>query len=197
MATRATTLFGLGSVKTWLGVGDPSKDTQIEQIADAVSALIERKTHRTFVTRTLTNELYDGSGHAVLRVRQWPIVTVTTLTIKRTEDGTAEEIASTDYDVDKPGGRIRLRSSVLPFTALFQNVDLTYDAGEGTQDSADLDATAWQLGLDMVKVIWSKYTSGAIMATSININAGSVVMMEDWPKHIRDGLRSLRRPMVG
>lgn len=197
MATRATTLVSLETAKEWLGVVKDDKDAVIQRLADSLSAGLERRTHRQFVTRTFTAELYNGSGRNVLRLRHYPVVSVATLTITREEGGTPETIASTDYDVDLPAGLVRMRDVVAPFTGGWQNVSVTYDAGEGAKGSEDLDAEAIGTYLDMLAIVWQRHISKAGMSTTINVNAGSMVMSEAWPPHIRQGLRSLTRPEVG
>ena len=183
MATAATTLWALATVKSSIGAKTTGKDTLIEQIANGVTALIERKRRRKFVTRTLAEDR-DGDGSNLIYLHELPVVTVTSVTIKRTPDGTAEVIASTDYDVHKPTGRIRLRSTT--FTRGFANVSIGYDTGYGAQDALSEEVSdVYQAGLDLVKLIFDEVTTGAVAASSINIGPASFLVKPSWPKHVR------------
>ena len=182
MATAATTLWALATARTYVGATGNSKDTLITQIADGVTALIESKRRRTYVTRTLAEDR-DGDGSNLIYLHELPVVTLTSVTIKRTPDGTPETIASTDYDVDKPRGRLRLRSTI--FTRGFANVSIGYDAGYGVQDAVTLPRDVYQAGLDIVKAIFDEVTTGAVAATSINVGPATFTVKPSWPKHVR------------
>ena len=82
MATQATTLWAIATVKTYLGVKDTSKDIEITQIADAVTQRLEAVTHCVFVTRTLT-EIRDGPGSRRLVLFKKPIATTTGFTLSQ------------------------------------------------------------------------------------------------------------------
>ena len=73
MAVRATTLFGLTVFKSWLPVTVSTRDAELTLIADWATEFIERFTRRVFVTRTITAELYDGTGTHRLRLRSIPV----------------------------------------------------------------------------------------------------------------------------
>lgn len=194
--TGATAFVSLDDAKQWLGVKGDEFDQQIALLADAVSAFIERRTGRTFVQRTYTAEKYNGSGDSFLRLRHFPVVSVTTLTVTRTEDGTPETLTEgTDFDVDTVAGIVKLRSVASPFDALFQNVSITYVAGQGVQSAIDVDARA--LCLEMLKIIWHRHRVDSGFATVVTaFSSGSLVQAEAWPRHIQDSLRDLRRVSV-
>ena len=193
MATRATTLISLARAHDWLGIPDATTDhdKRIEWVANAASELIERKTGIYFVTRALT-EVQDGDGTNRLHVDRFPMTTLTTLTIKETQDGAAQTIASGDRDVDLERGIIQLRTTaaVTVFTKLFQNVTVGYSTGYGAQDATTLPEDIMLACLDILKLVWDEYTSGAIAASSVSVGPGSLVIKPEWPMHIRDTLRS-------
>ena len=195
---RPTTLFSLGTLKAWLKVELNDQDAALARIADRASELIERETGVYFVTRTVSAETYNGDGSRVLRLRRYPVTSITTLTIKDTQDGTPTMLASGDFDLDKERGIIRLRSPAVPavFTALFQNVAVTYVPGFGAQDDAALPADIYAAGLDLAKMIWDEKQVGAIAASSMSIGPGNVSIKPDLPMHIKNTIDDWRRPLV-
>lgn len=194
--TTATAFVSLDDAKQWIGVKGDDFDQQIALLADAVSAFIERHTGRTFVQRTYTAETYNGSGTNFLRLRHFPVVSVTTLTVTRTEDGSPETLTEgTDFDVDTVAGLIKLRSVAAPFDRLFQNVSITYVAGQGVRESIDVDARA--LCLEMLKIIWHRHRADTGFGSVVTaFSSGSLVQSEAWPRHIQSSLRDLRRVSV-
>jgi uncharacterized phiE125 gp8 family phage protein len=187
VATAATTLFGLTVVKNYLGVTDTTNDTLITQIADAVSARIESKTGRIFVTRTVTAEKHDGNGTMQLMLRKFPVGTVSALTVTSTPGGTAVSYTSgTDFDLDTFAGRIQMRND--PFFAGFQNVSVTYTAGFGAQDNAALPQDVYEAGLEYCKAVYDEKTTGTIAATSVSMGGTSFMLKPGMPWHITEAL---------
>lgn len=185
MSTQTTTLFSLDVVKTWLGVTltDTSKDGIIAQIADGVSQRIESACHRPFVTRSFT-ETYNGDGTTQLLLRHWPVVAVSSFTMKDTQDGTpVAYVNGTDYDLDRAIGALRLRSIAL--WRGFQNIAVTYTAGWGAQDAASLPQDVYQAGLDYVKAVYSEWDAGAIAASSVSIGPNAMVIKPGLPYGIK------------
>lgn len=183
-ATKATTLFGLAAVKGWLRVTDAGQDSQIAQIADAVSARMEAATKRIFVRRTLS-EVCDGDGSRRLFLKKYPVVSVTTLTVKSTPDQLTPTayVAGTDFDADLTTGRLQMRN--LPFVRGFQNVAVTYVAGWDAQDGPALPADIYQAGLDYVKAVYQEYSTNAIAASSVSLGPTTFLLKPDLPYGIK------------
>lgn len=202
MATRATTLWSLDTVRDWLRKGETlptTLDARIEQIADAASEFLEAETGWKFVTRTLT-EIYNGDGSRLLFLRNGPIDSITSLTILRDEDDASPEtIASSAFHVDKERRLLRLKThkdAVDPFTRGFQNVTAVYVVGYGAQDSADLPADIVRAGLDLVKFGWTKYMSDGVAASQVTIGPGNLFFREDLPIEIQGVISRWRLPVV-
>lgn len=194
MATRATTLFSQSVVKAHLEVSVSTHDAILDRIADAVSELVEQETNTLYVQRA-RSEVHDGDGTSRLHLEYFPIgSTLTSLTITRSPGDTPESIAATEYTLDTKRGIVGLHTDA--FTKGFQNVAVTYTPGYGSQDGSDLPAEIVGVALDILKLVWSEWTSGAMAASSINVGPGSLVIKPDWPKHIRAVLDSHRRPLV-
>ena len=191
MATAATTLWALGTVKTYLGLTDASDDTLVEQTADYISDLLERVTSRQYVTRTLTEER-DGNGAKDIGLHQWPIVAITSIKIKRTiTDTTPEMIASTDYTMHKPTGRIRLHNTI--FTVGFANCEFVYSAGEGTQDNAALTRSIYHAGLELVKSVYDEKKTGVIAASAVSLGSNTFNVRPEIAKQIRMAVDANKR----
>lgn len=200
MAVDTIRLWSLGVIKDWYGTSQSGKDTQIEQIADGVAALLERETRRIYVQRTII-EVRDGDGTARLWLRQFPVVSIASITVLRNPtDSTPETILTADYRFSADMGRIEAHGDW--FTKGMANVTVTYDARYATQDGAaftsvpDAEQTwhaAYLLGFELIKIIAQETFSGASAASSIQIGPASFIVKPDWPKHIKMGFDNLRR----
>ena len=135
MAVDTIRLWSLGAIKDWYGTGSSGKDTQIEQIADGVAALLERETRRIYVQRTIV-EVRDGDGTYRLWLRQFPVKSIASITVLRNPtDSTPETILVADYRFSAETGRIEAHGDW--FTKGMANVTVTYVAGYATQDGAE------------------------------------------------------------
>jgi uncharacterized phiE125 gp8 family phage protein len=192
MATKATTLWALATVKNYLGITDASQDALVTQIADAVSQRIESFCgDRVFVTRAFTDEFYDGDQTRFLRLRRFPVTTFTSLAMKDTPDGDfIGYVEQTDFDLDYRLGRLRMRN--LPLRRGFQNIKVTYTAGFGAQDAVTLPADVLQAGLDYVKLVYDEKTSGAIAATQVNLGPSNLMLKPGIPWGVKAVLDSWR-----
>src|SRR5690349_23195383 len=93
MSANAIDLTTLAAVKSWLAAGSgTSDDTTIQDCITAFSAYVLRITARSnadgsipaaspFNSVVSYNEWYDGPGGTRLMLRNWPVVTVTSVTV--------------------------------------------------------------------------------------------------------------------
>lgn len=197
MATATNTLWTLATVRSWVGITDGSETSQdavLEQIADAVTEFIERDTQCVFVTRGFV-EIRDGDGSNRLFLRQFPVQTFTSLTIRRSPTETTPETVDTSlYRVETLRGIVDLHSTIL--TKGRGNVTATYTAGYGAQDAATLPQDIVLVGLDLVKMIFDKKTHNAISAQSISLGGANFLIREELPKHVQLTLEQWRRRFV-
>ena len=192
-STKATTLWAIATVRTWMGItdGDVSQDDVLAQLADEASELIERHTKRKFVTRTIT-EIRDGDGGKYLYLHEYPVVTFTSLTVLRSPtDATPETVATTSYVVAKDRGVVYLHSDSL--TVGTGNVTATFTCGYGAQDNTALPQDIVGVGKEIVKLLHVEKTTGAVAASSISVGNQTFVLRPDWPKHIKQTLDGWRR----
>lgn len=189
-STRATTLWGLASVKSYIGINDSALDLVVTQIADAVSERIESETNRVFVTRAVS-ETHDGDGSRRVWLRRFPVVSVASLSaVLRLGDTPTSYTYLTDYDINLLTGELRMRTSAL--NRGWQNVTAAYTAGFGAQDAATLPADVVQAGLDWVKVLYDKKVNGPVIA----LGHSQPAVAGDIPTPIRSTIARWRAPQL-
>jgi len=194
--TKATTLWSLATIKGYLGIAadETAKDQVLSLIGDGVSELLERELQRLFVTRTLV-EVHNGHGGHLLYLRQYPVVSLTSITVLRSPGDVAPEVMDpTDYMLNAQVGLVHAFND--RFTRGVGNVTVTYSAGHGVQDAATLPSDAVQIGLDLVKLVFDERDTGVIAASTVSVGSANVVLKPDWPKHILLFLKTARRPRV-
>ena len=195
MAIKATTLWALATVRSWMGItaGDTDDDSDLTKIADAVSEFIERETRQKFVTQTVTEIQNSFQGQREIFLNHYPIASVTSVTVRWSPTDSTPETISTDYyRTFLKQGRIWMHSVKMPFTV--GGVTVVYSAGYAAQDHVDLPQDVYTMGLELCKLIYTEHKNGAIGAQSINIGAHSFLIKPDWPKQIKMMLENRRRP---
>lgn len=127
-------LITLSEYKTYKGISGSSEDTVLASIVAAVNAAVENYVGRILEATTYTAETYDGPGGNALRLNNYPIISVTTVTC---EDETLTALDLDDrLDGDK-GYWIKDNASGI----LWNNnvwprgrgiIEITYEAGYET-----------------------------------------------------------------
>lgn len=194
MATLATTLWTVATVRTYVGItdADTSKDTALERIANGVTAFIERHTRRLFVTRSVT-ESRDGDGSKILYLYNYPLTAFTSLKVLRSPtDSAMETVATADYEVNLKTGKVWLHADRL--TRGVGNVEAVYSTGYGAQGATTLPPDIVDIGLQLCKMQFVEETIGAAGQASITIGAHTISINPSWPKQIKDTLDNWRRP---
>ena len=127
MAT--TDLTTLQDLKDWLSITDSSFDAQFSALISAQSAFIRRYCNSDFIQQSYT-EVRDGNGKERILLKNYPVVSVASLTIDGLSIPTRPSATAAGLVVPDPGdnaGMIMLDGYV--FTRGFQNVTITYTAG--------------------------------------------------------------------
>ena len=133
-------LVTTANYKYYLGVGqsDTSKDTELALLISSVEKRVKEFLNRDLEWQVYTDEIYNGSGHNGLILRQFPIIYVSTVKVYEGINSNNVEtwttlVEHTDYD--------RLIIPVEAYTVLlggyrfvkqFQNYKITYYAGYTT-----------------------------------------------------------------
>lgn len=163
---------------------DTGEDTTLVRMADAACDFLEGAMNRVFVTRTVV-ETQDGNGTARLMLRRWPVVAVSSVTVKDDQESVARAI--TAYDADTRLGIVQLRSEIFP--AVFQGVTVTYSAGYGPQDATVGIADIVQAFADLLKYLYDEWKTGATGASSVSIGSQTFSVKPDWPLSVKSLLK--------
>lgn len=126
----ATDLLTLAQVKEHLDIVDSDQDSYLATLIERVTGMVEVRTGRKLYTRTYTDELYDGSGTNVLRLKEWPVTSVTAVSFLDSQTATTWTAQSLTYLViDKETQRSIVFRDGTTFPRDFQNVKLSFVAG--------------------------------------------------------------------
>ena len=163
----------LSVYKTWLGITSSTYDTALQLVLDSASAEIRRwcgRDETTGFSSATRTEYYDGNDEITIQLREFPITSITSVTI-RYADGTTEALDSTTYRantitgllarIDASRGRfVSMRSDLqvsmgtfLPeprFPQGFANITVVYVGGYSTIPS-DLQMACMR----MSDIMWS------------------------------------------
>lgn len=118
-------------VQTWLGSAASAGEPLIARLISAASRMISNYCNRDNFSSETYVELYDGCGHDWMLLRQWPVTSVQSVTLRR--DRLVSTLSdSSDFTIEAPiaGGaaqRLILNSGAFPRGR--SNVTVTYTAG--------------------------------------------------------------------
>jgi hypothetical protein len=155
MSLLAYALTTRARVKTFLGITATDDDALIDSLINAVTNFIENYCDRRFKKTTYTAEVYDGGGGQLLLLKQYPVITFTSLEERDSSDNQDSwtAIDSEDYFVKLAAGIIEYING--RFKKLPQHYRATYQAGydfdpagSTTLESVgagDLEWAAWKL----------------------------------------------------
>lgn len=126
--------FTLEEVQDTPDVDFEYTEERVEAVAAAVVSIIEREVGTSFIARTVTDEVHDGGGNAII-LRSPYVLSVTSAT----EDG----VAVTDSLVVRNGVVRKVSGySVLSWNHGYGNVTVTYEAGYSATPPADVKEQA-------------------------------------------------------
>jgi hypothetical protein len=137
MALAANALTTYANVKAELGLTDDTQQSYIERQINVVSQKIENYCNRIFKSTTYTNEKYIGNNLNVLTLKQYPVTTLSKVTLDGTEidlnslilDGNSGMIEFTNAIFES--SNISCGISNYPFLCQ-KNITVTYTAGYAT-----------------------------------------------------------------
>jgi uncharacterized phiE125 gp8 family phage protein len=138
-------LTSLSTAKEYLGISGTSKDDLIRRLINASTEYIENYCKRRFISTTHTNEMYDGNNYSEIQLKNYPIVSVSSLQYRDSLDysggGSWESVNASDYYYEADTGRVYVVSGNLSFESGisqrgfnhgFRNWRVTYIAGYAT-----------------------------------------------------------------
>jgi uncharacterized phiE125 gp8 family phage protein len=124
-------LVTLGNAKTFLGINNGDKDELIGMLIDQATDYLETKCGRRFASTVYTNEEYDGRESYELNLKNYPIISFTSLSKNLAYDNSDdwETVDADDYWVENETG-------IITKTTLFRrgtkNYRATFTAGYAT-----------------------------------------------------------------
>ena len=133
----AIDLTTLAAVKPWLTVTDTNSDTLLGALITAASRVILNYTGRSTFELTPYTDIYDGNGKNWLLLRQWPVMSVATISYDSaviTSAASGVPLAN-GYLLEPPlagGGNQRLTLFGYAMPRGRSNVQITYSAGYAT-----------------------------------------------------------------
>ena len=184
MALSVTCLWAsLADIKPWLTFAptDVAHDAMLEVRANAVTEEIERETGRIFVSRSVTETL-DGTGHALLSLRGYPVTAVGTFTAS----GVA--VAASDYVLDAEAGLLKRAALGGVWTPGVGNYAISYTGGYAR---ASLPASVLALGIELLRARYLTWSSNADVYQSVSMGGTTLQPIVDWVS-IRKQIDALR-----
>lgn len=125
LATNA--LVTLDATKRYLKLEESSRDDdRLIELINEVSTHAETFCRRSFLKATYTDEEYDGDGTDRLFLKNYPIVSIASITPY--EDATALTVKGTEFNYNAESGEVRLLGG-RGFVENFRETLFTYDAG--------------------------------------------------------------------
>jgi hypothetical protein len=126
-------LIALADAKTFLKIATltTSEDAIVSDLINECSVWINSYCNRKFINAAELTEYYDGDGTGILHVRQWPIVSITSLYSDYSRAWTSDTAidVSADVQVDTESGSLTLWNNQTVFPRGTGNIRLIYRAG--------------------------------------------------------------------
>lgn len=173
MAVKSYALTTLAKVKDQLDItsGDTTNNAVLEQLINAATDTIERYCGgRRFKRTTYTNEKYDGNGDKSIKLRHWPVTTLTSFQFLTGDFGSDnwEDFDSDFYNIetgDSRNGGVIYSQVTIPKGV--DNIRVTYVAG-GDIDGADaIPDDIDQACIDYVVFMFNKRKAAGVKSESL------------------------------
>jgi Phage gp6-like head-tail connector protein len=150
----APNLTTLANVKSWLNVTTSNDDALLTRLIQQTSRYIYGELGRASLFQHTVSETYDGPGRARLILRQWPVLSVTSLTVGTQAIQAAASYGQTGYQLQTwdgipPGAPQALDLNGYVFCPGSSNVAVTYTAGYVVQNEAQtIPGTPYQVTVE-------------------------------------------------
>ena len=131
-------LTTLDNVKAWLGSETTTDDLLLNRLIQQVSRFILSYLQRPSLFLQTYRDVYDGSGSSRIMLRQWPVLSVSSLTVGAQSISAAASFGQPGYAVSPwdgmpPGPPQSLDLNGYVFCRGIGNVAVEYDAGYAVQ----------------------------------------------------------------
>lgn len=185
-------LTTLANVKAFKNVTASDHDAEILRLIPAVDAFVESYCNRVLEQATVTEYHSGRSGQSLLRLRQYPVASITSLhdDVDRIY-GADTLIVSTDYVLTDPtAGLVQLDG--FTFEEGLNNIKIVYVGGwaAGTKERALLE----QAAIELVWLARDKGDKALLGLQSRSIADGRVDTFNmDWPAGVKEILDRMRK----
>jgi hypothetical protein len=179
VALSTYALVTLEDAKSFLNVVSSADDVEIERLVNAMTDLAEKETGRELKSRTHTNQTFSGTGSPLMRLKQYPIASVSAVSFLDGLDTWTSQ-STTTYPVTITGGdsdSILYRNNCFPRG--MANVRVTYVAGLSTIPDALKEWT-----LQGIAFLWKKKDRIQTGVASQSFNGQTTTYVLDLKKAI-------------
>lgn len=121
--TDAETLVTVQELKDYLKIDHSAEDNLIQRLVDRATAMIQQDNKRDLLQKVYTDETYNGEGHDMLFIKNFPVQSITSLSI---DD---QQLQPEDYSLDPSTGIVNGF-----FPEGWQNIKVTYTGGYPAND---------------------------------------------------------------
>lgn len=126
MALSTTAIITLAELKTYLKIGASTYDTELEQLIESASAMVENYISRCVVARAITNERHDMPYQGnIISLRNFPVTVMPTVRSGADNSSEGSTVDSTGYRVNKRTGVITFDYKFADDIAQYFSVDYT------------------------------------------------------------------------
>lgn len=190
IAGPTSNLTTLANLKEHLRIPDAGEDAYLTNLIARVSEWIKRETRRVLTQTTLT-EIHDGRGRPAFRLRDWPVISFTTLH----EDpecvyGANALVDATEYVVDARLGEV-IRKFSVPFLRYAQSLRAVYVAGYATIP-LDLEMAA----IELCALKWRRRKNEGLSSRSLQDGSVTYFTASDYTKDVQRVLNLYRNLRV-
>ena len=154
-------LTTVANVQIWLGIATAGDNPLLARLIASASRAIHTYLQRPNLFQHTCSETYDGSGSRRQLLRQWPVVSVSSLTINTTPITAAPAFGQSGYILEPwngypPGRQQAVNVSGYNFTQGYGNVAVSYVAGYAVQNEAwTIPASPYQITISAPYGSWA------------------------------------------
>lgn len=176
-----------------------SRQTYIEGLVNAASAMANQVTGRLLKARTYTSYLDSPKGGRLI-LPQYPVHAITTLNddVNRAWSSTDTAFSSTEYQLDRESGILDLLDSA--FSGVRKALKIVYNAGFGTTTTGSTVDNSTTVPMDIqvavletTKFLWNRFASRGIGIRSQSADGMNIGLEITMPVNAMKILEGYRR----
>ena len=157
-------LTTLAEVKSWLSIATANDDVQLGRMVTAISQRIQSILNRSFFVTTQT-ERRNGTGTSMMILKNYPVISVSSLTI----DGTAIPLSPDGLQAGYMTDSMGIYLIGYTFTMAQQNVVVVYNSGYRDTDTFTIPTTPYQISTSTLQYPWN--ADGGVTLNGVTMTA--------------------------